>query len=290
MISLASIHKHPVYDTDLHLIIDPVTRSVNNNSGKTVLMQNDHNSERFTFELPRYIEEHDMTLCNIVEVHYINISGTNKSEQSSGIYSVDDLSISRDDENVVTGTWLVSRNGTVYPGSLNAIFRFACVDEDTHEITYQWFSDIYTGLKISKGIYNTDTLTEDNDTDILAAWKQEVISAAQENAKIITDGIIHMLNEAEQTLLDYYKQASGIMFTVNFETGNLEYISPNSTFVINEDTGNLEWSTESNSLEDLIKDSLANTVNDKFASVEEQLNKTNTKVNNIESVLTGGNT
>ena len=287
---MASIHKHPVYDTDLHLIIDPVTRSVNNNSGKTVLMQNDHNSERFTFELPRYIEEHDMTLCNIVEVHYINISGTNKSEQSSGIYSVDDLSISRDDENVVTGTWLVSRNGTVYPGSLNAIFRFACVDEDTHEITYQWFSDIYTGLKISKGIYNTDTLTEDNDTDILAAWKQEVISAAQENAKIITDGIIHMLNEAEQTLLDYYKQASGIMFTVNFETGNLEYISPNSTFVINEDTGNLEWSTESNSLEDLIKDSLANTVNDKFASVEEQLNKTNTKVNNIESVLTGGNT
>ena len=290
MISLASIHKHPVYDTDLHLIIDPVTRSVNNNSGKTVLMQNDHNSERFTFELPRYIEEHDMTLCNIVEVHYINISGTNKSEQSSGIYSVDDLSISRDDENVVAGTWLVSRNGTVYPGSLNAIFRFACVDEDTHEITYQWFSDIYTGLKISKGIYNTDTLTEDNDTDILAAWKQEVISAAQENAKIITDGIIHMLNEAEQTLLDYYKQASGIMFTVNFETGNLEYISPNITFVINEDTGNLEWSTDSNSLEDLIKDSLANTVNDKFASVEEQLNKTNTKVNNIESVLTGGNT
>ena len=246
MISLASIHKHPVYDTDLHLIIDPVTRSVNNNSGKTVLMQNDHNSERFTFELPRYIEEHDMTLCNIVEVHYINISGTNKSEQSSGIYSVNDLSISRDDENVVTGTWLVSRNGTVYPGSLNAIFRFACVDEDTHEITYQWFSDIYTGLKISKGIYNTDTLTEDNDTDILAAWKQEVISAAQENAKIITDGIIHMLNEAEQTLLDYYKQASGIMFTVNFETGNLEYISPNITFVINENTGNLEWSTDNN--------------------------------------------
>lgn len=287
---MASIHKHPVYDTDLHLIIDPVTRSVNNNSGKTVLMQNDHNSERFTFELPRYIEEHDMTLCNIVEVHYINISGTNKSEQSSGIYSVDDLSISRDDENVVTGTWLVSRNGTVYPGSLNAIFRFACVDEDTHEITYQWFSDIYTGLKISKGIYNADALTEDNDTDILAAWKQEVISAAQENAKIITDGIIHMLNEAEQTLLDYYKQASGIMFTVNFETGNLEYISPNITFVINEDTGNLEWSTDSNSLEDLIKDSLANSVNDKFASVEEQLNKTNTKVNNIESVLTGGNT
>lgn len=287
---MVAIHKHPVYDTDLHLIIDPVTRSVNNNSGKTVLMQNDHNSERFTFELPRYIDEHDMTLCNIVEVHYININGTNKSEQSSGIYSVDDLSISRDDENVVTGTWLVSRNGTVYPGSLNAIFRFACVDEDTHEITYQWFSDIYTGLKISKGIYNADTLTEDNDTDILAAWKQEVISAAQENAKIITDGIIHMLNEAEQTLLDYYKQASGIMFTVNFETGNLEYISPNITFVINEDTGNLEWSTDSNSLEDLIKDSLANSVNDKIASVEEQLNKTNTKVNNIESVLTGGNT
>lgn len=284
---MSSVHKHPVYDTDLHLIIDPVTRTVKNNSGKTVLMQNDHNSERFTFELPRYIEEHDMTLCNVVEVHYINIGGTNKSEQSLGIYPVDDLMISKDDANTVTGTWLVSRNGTIYPGSLNAIFRFACVDEDTHEITYQWFSDIYTGLKISRGIYNTDDLTGDNDIDILAAWKQEVIYSAKENAKIITDEIVRKLDEADQTLNDYYKQVSGIVFTVNFETGNLEYVSPNVTFTINEDTGNLEWSADNDSLEDMIKNSLPSTVNDRLTDIESSLSVTGSIVSNIESVFTG---
>lgn len=46
-------HTHNVYDTDTHFSINPVTRMIKNESSKKVtLIQHDHNSERFTFELP----------------------------------------------------------------------------------------------------------------------------------------------------------------------------------------------------------------------------------------------
>ena len=50
-------HKHSVYDTSLHFIIDGNTRLVKNSTeAKVTLVQYDHNSERITFELPRYID------------------------------------------------------------------------------------------------------------------------------------------------------------------------------------------------------------------------------------------
>ena len=63
-------HKHSVIDTDKHFVIDPVTREITNNSEKLSLMQNDHNSETYTFEIPRNIDGHEMALCNVVEIHY----------------------------------------------------------------------------------------------------------------------------------------------------------------------------------------------------------------------------
>ena len=168
-------HKHSVYDTDLHLIIDPISRNITNTSQKTVLMQNDHNSERFTFEIPRYVEGHDMTLCNVVEIHYINIDASNKNNRSIDVYPVDDVQHAPDDQNVVIGSWLVSHNATAFNGSLNFIIRFACVsDENVGDIQYQWFSNVYTGLVVSKGIYNTEVVTNDDDSDVLYAWKKEV--------------------------------------------------------------------------------------------------------------------
>ena len=74
-------HIHSVYDGDTHFKIDPVTRQIENTSGKVILMQNDHNSERFTFEIPRTIDGHDMSQCNAVEVHYINIDAKDKSPE-----------------------------------------------------------------------------------------------------------------------------------------------------------------------------------------------------------------
>ena len=67
-------HIHNVTDGDNKFIVDGISRAIKNASAsKTTVMQFDHNSEVFTFEIPRYIEGHDMTACNRVEVHYLNI-------------------------------------------------------------------------------------------------------------------------------------------------------------------------------------------------------------------------
>ena len=112
-------HLHSVYDSDMHFSIDTITRAIRNESQKNKLVQHDHNSERFTFELPRYIEEHDMSLCNRVEVHYLNVGA--REERYAGAYEVADLAISPDDNTIVIGSWLVSANATQHSELLDQI-------------------------------------------------------------------------------------------------------------------------------------------------------------------------
>ena len=173
-------HLHSVYDSDSHFKIDSVTRAVKNASQtKTMVVQRDHNSERFTFEIPRYIDGHDMSTCNVVQVHYINIdSKTAKDEEPltySGVYEVDDLQISPDGDDVVICSWLISGNATQYVGNLSFVVRFACTSDDG-TIDYAWNTAKHTNVYVTEGIYNGDVIAEEY-ADILAQWKQELIDA-----------------------------------------------------------------------------------------------------------------
>lgn len=165
-------HIHSVYDNDTHFKIDNVTRAIINTTEKVILMQHDHNSERFSFEIPRYIDGHDMSLCNKVEVHYNNIK-SDKTETNKGIYEVTDLQISPDADDVVICSWLISQNATKYAGSLNFVLRYACLTDST--IDYQWFTDIHKGITVSESIHNTETIATDY-ADILEQWKQELVT------------------------------------------------------------------------------------------------------------------
>ena len=163
-------HKHPVFDTDTHFTIDPITRQIKNASHrKTTLMQFDHNSERFTFECPRYIEAHDMSECNRVEVHYMNIDG---NRQNSGVYTVDDFQVMDGDETQVTCSWVISSNATQLAGTLSFLLRFCCVDGDI--ITYSWNTDMFTAQKISKGI-DASGAFETEYVDVIEQWKASVM-------------------------------------------------------------------------------------------------------------------
>lgn len=165
-------HKHGVYDSDTRFSINSATRQIKNESSrKTTLMQNDHNSERFTFELPRIIEGHDMSLCNVAEVHYLNISSTDKKEQRKGRYTVDDLQISPDDPEKVVFSWLISSNATQLVGALTFRIRFKCVEDGV--ITYAWHTAIFTGISVSDGI-NADETFEMDYVDIIEQWKAVV--------------------------------------------------------------------------------------------------------------------
>ena len=162
-------HKHSVYDTDTRFSINAITRQIRNESNrKTALMQNDHNSERFTFELPRYIEGHDMSLCNQVEVHYLNSSAKDKTEFNKGLYTVQDLKISPDDEEKVVCSWLISQNATHLVGALTFRIRFKCVEDGV--ISYAWHTAIYMGISVSDGI-NADETFEMDYVDIIEQWK-----------------------------------------------------------------------------------------------------------------------
>lgn len=163
---------HSIYDFDTHFKIDPITRKITNeSSSKSVLMQYDHNSERFTFEVPTNIEGHNVMDCTKVEVHYINLNSKNANNKITGVYEVTDLQISPDDEEVAIFSWLISANATGYEGKLNFIVRFVCVEDG--KLTYAWHSDIYNKITITTGMNNGNEVVNLY-ADVLQQWKDEL--------------------------------------------------------------------------------------------------------------------
>ena len=213
-------HAHIVSDSDNHFIIDPISRQISNNSKKTILIKTDHNSEQFTFELPRYVEGHDMSLSNKVEVHFLNINSKTR-QTNPGIYNVVDFDVDAEDNTKVLGTWLVSREATKYPGSLNFVIRFSCLDDDNVEY-YSWNTAIYTGITISDTIENTETIVEDY-VDIFRQWLDTLemagstgdIYAISDDGTIINlcekvDGLDSHVTELESQITEFGNRVTGV--------------------------------------------------------------------------------
>lgn len=169
---MATNLKHPVYDTDTHFTIDPISREMSNTAClKSCLIQHDHNSERFTFEVPKAIEGHDMSQCDSIQVHYINIDSQTK-EQSAGVYEVDDMMLTEDPSgDRIYFSWLISHNATEHVGSLSFLIRFSCFGDDGY-LAYVWNTAIYSGISISNGIDNGEVIIDDY-ADILNEWRKE---------------------------------------------------------------------------------------------------------------------
>ncbi len=171
-------HTDIIYDSDPHFTISPITRQIKNeSSSKTTLVQGDHKSERFSFEMPRIIEGHDMSECNRIEIHYINsgISG----ESHKGIYDATDMHIHPDDSENVVFSWLLWDCVTKYEGKLAFAIRFACVKNDIVE--YEWNTIPNDKIKISKGIDNSGETTEDEEIpDLIAQWKETLFTEHNE--------------------------------------------------------------------------------------------------------------
>lgn len=165
-------HTHPVTDSDTYFIIDPITRKMENTSGsKNVLMQYDHDSEKFTFEVPKIVEGHNMMLCNAVKVHYINIGSDGESH--ADVYDVTDLRVDPANSNAVLCSWLISRNATQYAGTLNFIVQYTCNVDG--ELVYEWYSDIYTNIEIKASMNNGEPSIVEY-TDVLEQWRAKLFS------------------------------------------------------------------------------------------------------------------
>lgn len=168
-------HNHSVYDTDTHFVIDPVTRAITNaNSKKNTLIQFDHNSEVFDFEIPRYVDGHDMLLCNEVKVHYINIDAKSTETQNKGTYEVKDYGVLESNPDTAVFSWLISDNATQLVGALNFLITFCCVEDG--KVLYRWSTGICQTVSISSGMYNGEAVVMEY-PDILAQWKAELFEA-----------------------------------------------------------------------------------------------------------------
>ena len=166
-------HAHNVFDMDHHFRIDPITRSVTNaESKKTKLMQGDHNSECFSFEIDKVVEGHDMTLCNVVRIHYINVDSS-RVNKNNGLYEVKDLAVSETDASKVVFTWTVSNQATMYAGGLSFLIEFKCVNDDG-TVAYKWHSDINNSISIASGIDNSDYIAEEY-ADVIEQWTAEIL-------------------------------------------------------------------------------------------------------------------
>lgn len=163
-------HDCTLTDRDTYFQIDTATRQMTSATRKKTLMQGDHNSERYTFEVPRYIEGHDMSECTKIEVHYTNIS-KDKQNESRDCYQCGIVEVSND---ILQFDWVISRNATKYVGSLNFLVKFTCVDDEGNQ-DYVWFSDIYSDVSISESIDNAAAVAEDV-SDILESWKREILA------------------------------------------------------------------------------------------------------------------
>ena len=168
-------HLHEMRDMDTHFIIDPASRAITNaQSAKNKLMQYDHNSEIFTFEIPKEIDGHDMALCDKIEIHYLNIDAKTRETQKD-LYTVQDAALSEDGE-TVTFSWLISGNATKYAGYLNFLIRFSCLENG--QCVYVWNTDIYSGITISSGICNDDELVQ-TFPDVLEQWKEDLLASGE---------------------------------------------------------------------------------------------------------------
>lgn len=164
-------HIHRVYDTDARFVINPATRTITNKTeGKVVLIQGDHNSEEFTFEVPRYVEGHDMAQSTVAQVHYDN-------GDSKGRYDSREVRVCEDDESKVSFTWLISCNATRNAGKLSFLVKFRCYEGG--EVVYEWNTDAFEGFTVKPG-KNYDEEVAEQGADAIEQMRTELAQQVED--------------------------------------------------------------------------------------------------------------
>lgn len=172
---------HTVYDTDKHFTIDLTTGTLTSQMSKISIVKSSHNAERFTFDFPRTVEGHDLTLCNNVEVHFLNIDAVTK-ETSIGTYKVDDVQAI--DEEQITFSWLIDGRATKYGGTMRFSIHFKCMEDG--KLVYRFPTAVYSGILISDGIDHGDEIIEEYN-DIVTAWMNEIEQSVKDTIRDVVD-------------------------------------------------------------------------------------------------------
>jgi hypothetical protein len=199
-----------VEDGDYHFLVNAIDRSIEpytdssenapNATNKIKLTQYDHNSEIFTAEVPRWIEGHDMAMCNRIEIHFLNAGEGGSSE---GVHLIDmekSVEIVQGDPDRIMFAWPITMAATQYVGTLSFAIRFACVkpiesEDDEAELFYAWSTLPYSKIQIGKSINNAEVIV-DKYQDILAQWENKLsvgVQSVKQTTKSFDSGGVNVI-------------------------------------------------------------------------------------------------
>ena len=187
------------------LVIDPIARKISTKYEKIRLVQNDNNSTRVTFEMPRYVRGHDMSKCSTVEVHYDNIS-IDRRQVISDVYFVSDITVAPEDENTINFSWLVDRNATQVVGTVEFSLHFGCHEDPSLE--YAWHTTNYSGIVVLEGKHNTEKAV-DYTPSVFESFKESVQKRVDEARAFVAEaqGIVDEARDATLNANDAASQA-----------------------------------------------------------------------------------
>lgn len=155
-----------IIDSGVHFTIDPITKQIVNNGKKVIVPLGSHNSERISFDCPRYLDGHDVLNCNKITISY----------GIDGLYEVDDAALNADDNTKVTFSWLITCNASVELGILPFAISMDCVQENG-DITYS-FPTVTNkkDIEVVETLRHSDKVAIEN-VDVLERWKNDLFGS-----------------------------------------------------------------------------------------------------------------
>lgn len=210
-------HTHDVYDMENHFEINGSSRFIKETSEtKLVVVQGDHKSEVLTFKMPRYIDGHDMTLCNKIRIHYINLD-TKTNNKSADVYEVTDLTLCEECEDVLTFTWTIEAPATKYSGTLSFLVKFECTEGEN--VLYQWNTAKYVSVNVLAGIDNSEEFVEKY-SNVLEEWYNELTKGADSIEELNQQAIAEIELAKEDAKEDIQGKANSTMAEMNQFSSN----------------------------------------------------------------------
>ena len=201
-------HTHDVYDMENHFEINGSSRFIKETSEtKLVVVQGDHKSEVLTFKMPRYIDGHDMTLCNKIRIHYINLD-TKTNNKSADVYEVTDLTLCEECEDVLTFTWTIEAPATKYSGTLSFLVKFECTEGEN--VLYQWNTAKYVSVNVLAGIDNSEEFVEKY-SNVLEEWYNELTKGADSIEELNQQALTEIEHAKEDAKEDIESKADSTM-------------------------------------------------------------------------------
>ena len=202
--AVENTHTENLVDNDRKFLIDPKTRTIKNASYDKELVQYDSSSEVFTFEMPRYVEGHDMGAAKNVKVYYVNKGASEEIVDSTDVTST--LKITDDGTNTVVFSWTIPANATQHEGTLDFAVTFTCPEVSPD---YIWSTKIYSGIVINKGLRNSSEIIK-RDPDAFDAILTRVSEAENKVNEVETK--LESIQVKENVVFKHTREYGGQIF------------------------------------------------------------------------------